>query len=522
MDLAGDEGPARRRHRIRIPARTFAGGSSAELALVSPAGAPVPLERVRLVEARPRFALHHLARRGRLPTESSVFLAASLAALLFWQPEAAERAGQAVARPGGAAVALALLALGAVLPAGVPVADVPRWLWLAAPWPLLLLGPLAPRWRPRAASIRTGLTNGLLAVTALAVAVVGAEMALRFVHRRVQSAADDRAYFARRQAEQNSLGFREREFAPTPPLDTYRIAVVGDSLAWGIGVSPGERFSGQVEQALNERRGSGPTYEVLNLSHAGWDTAQELDALRTVVLGTRPDFVILQWYVNDFENGVRTERPRPAPLVPWEPLRLWLFHASAFYSILEEKWVRVQEGLGPLPTYPEYMYRRFGDPRSPHSADTVATLRAFIAECRQRGVPVAVLLFPHVGPDLTGGRYEYDYLHDRVLEACRAEGIGCVDLRPTFAGYADYRQLWVSPLDPHPSALAHRLAAERLLETFGPAWLGDDAGVPSARDLPARRRPGASRSGRRPSRRRRGGAPPGRATGSRRPGRLQQ
>jgi hypothetical protein len=29
----------------------------------------------------------------------------------------------------------------------------------------------------------------------------------------------------------------------------------------------------------------------------------------------------------------------------------------------------------------------------------------------------------------------------------------------------------VSPLDPHPSALAHRLAAERLLDAFEQTWL---------------------------------------------------
>jgi lysophospholipase L1-like esterase len=315
------------------------------------------------------------------------------------------------------------------------------------------------------------LANGLVVVVALAVAFAGAELVLRFVFRSVQSAADDRTYFARRQAEHNSLGFREREFDPVKPPDTYRIAVVGDSLAWGIGVAPAERFSGQIEQALNGRRRSGRRFEVLNFSHAGWDTADELQALRMVVLQTGADFVVLQWYLNDFENGVRVERPKPAPLLPWEPLRLWLFHASALYSVLEEKWVRVQEWLGAVPTYPEYMYRRFGDPRSPHSADAVGSLRAFIAECRQRGVRVTVILFPHPGPDLVAGRYEYDYLHDRVMETCHGEGIDCVDLRSTFAGSRDYRQLWVSPLDPHPSALAHRLAAERLLDAFEQTWL---------------------------------------------------
>jgi hypothetical protein len=57
------------------------------------------------------------------------------------------------------------------------------------------------------------------------------------------------------------------------------------------------------------------------------------------------------------------------------------------------------------------------------------------------------------------------------LEACGREGITCVDLRSTFAAYPDYLTLTASRLDPHPSALAHRLAADRLMEAWGAFWL---------------------------------------------------
>ena len=84
----------------------------------------------------------------------------------------------------------------------------------------------------------------------------------------------------------------------------------------------------------------------------------------------------------------------------------------------------------------------------------VEQLRAFFAECRQRRTPVALVLFPHVDPSLSEGRYIYAYLHERVLAACRAEGVDCLDLRATFAKVPDYRRLWASPFDPNPSPLA--------------------------------------------------------------------
>jgi hypothetical protein len=117
------------------------------------------------------------------------------------------------------------------------------------------------------------------------------------------------------------------------------------------------------------------------------------------------------------------------------------------------------------------MYQRFGDPESPDSTYEIDRIREFIGECKQKRTPVTIVLFPEVGPDLVNGWYAYNYLHSRVLAACREEQITCVDLRSTFAPVADYRQLWATPLDPHPSPLAHRLAAERLIETFGAVWL---------------------------------------------------
>ncbi len=175
--------------------------------------------------------------------------------------------------------------------------------------------------------------------------------------------------------------------------------------------------------------------------------------------------------MNDFENDERSERPQPAFLTPWDAANAVLLRNSALYSRLQEQWVIAQEKLGLVETYPDYMYRRFGDPDGPHSTYAIERIQEFIDECRRHGIGVSLVLFPHVDPDLSAGRYRYDYLHDRVLEACRRERITCVDLRSTFAAYPDYLTLWATRLDPHPSALAHRLAADRLMEMWGPFWL---------------------------------------------------
>jgi lysophospholipase L1-like esterase len=468
-------------HRIRLPAAAPGDDAAVRVSLINAAGGMAALAHVRLVPARPSFALDHLGRRGRFPPECALLVAGSLAALLVWRPAGlVESRARRALRAGGAAAALGLLGLAAVLPGDWRlVADEPRWLWLAVPWVLLLLfrprpaAPVPVSARPGRRAVRLAglLGRGLLALGAVILVLLTAELLLRLAFRHARSAADSRSYFAQRAAQLNGLGFREREFPLAKPPATYRIAVLGDSLSWGIGVTPSERFSGRLEHELNARRGPGAAYQVLNFAQPGWDTEDELRALRAVVLGTRPDFVILQWYVNDVENGDRLDRPRPLALLPWAPVHVWLLGHSALFALLDGEWQTLQDTLELVETYPEYLYRRFGDPASPHAAAAAAALRDFVTECRGRGLPMTVVLFPHASPGLVGGRYEYDYLHDRVLETCRAESIRCVDLRGAFAGYRDHRPLWVSPLDPHPSALAHRLAAERLLEAFGPVWL---------------------------------------------------
>ncbi|MGH7266591.1 MAG: hypothetical protein ACREMB_17350, partial [Candidatus Rokuibacteriota bacterium] len=181
---------------------------------------------------------------------------------------------------------------------------------------------------------------------------------------------------------------------------------------------------------------------------------------------------LLQWYANDFEPRGARGRPVPHRLVPSARLHKALLRGSALYALLVPQWGRLQEALGLVESHAAYMYRSFGDPDGPGSRAAVRRLREFVAECRRHGMDVGIVLFPRVDPDLADGTYAYGYLHERVLDVCREERIGCVDLRAPFAAYRDYRPLWVTALDAHPSALANGIAAERLLAAFGAGWLG--------------------------------------------------
>lgn len=312
----------------------------------------------------------------------------------------------------------------------------------------------------------------LLGTTVLLMAGIG-EVAVRLAFSHITTTGDNSSAFARtwhaEHVRVNSWDFREREFHGAKPAGTYRIAVIGDSLTFGQGIPEEARFTNRLQEALARRASS---YEVLNFGRPGAETVDELVTLERVLADAEPDFVLLQWFVNDVEGHDKEGRPQFLPLLPSATLSSWLQKSSALYYLVSLQWRNVQTiwGEGRHETYVDYMTRRFG---SPEGADFRAyrdVLSAFIRQCRDRQVPVGIVVFP-----MTGG--ELGHLLDGVLDLCDRESIPCLDLRPAFAPYDGGQALWVNRFDSHPNALANRLAAGEIMNTFGTTWM---AGAPDA------------------------------------------
>ena len=99
----------------------------------------------------------------------------------------------------------------------------------------------------------------------------------------------------------NADGFRDRDVAPQALPGTLRIAVVGDSLTFGWSVAEENTFPRQLEAALVRTPGSGPV-EVLNLGVSGYNAYTEAALFADVGPRYRPDVVLVQFCVNDFNE----------------------------------------------------------------------------------------------------------------------------------------------------------------------------------------------------------------------------
>ena len=322
--------------------------------------------------------------------------------------------------------------------------------------------------RMTAAAIRRWRLRIMLSCFTAVLSIGLAEPATRWIFRDVTTSSDNGGFFSRRwhrsgAVHNNSWGFREREFAESKAAGTFRIAVVGDSFTYGNGVRQEDRYSDLLQTELPAK------FEVLNFGVAGANTPEHLANIQRIVPRLHPDFVLLQWYVNDVEDDDFAGRPVSIPLVPIRGLHTWLNDASALYTVANMQWAETQAAMGFTDSYPVYLKRRLGDPNSHDSVLDRGLLRRLIEFCRQQGVPLGIVLFPDTAGGL-GADYPFGYLHDRVLETCAAESITCVDLRKDFAGVKHKQSLWANQLDHHPSARANAIAAERLLETYSGVW----------------------------------------------------
>jgi hypothetical protein len=313
--------------------------------------------------------------------------------------------------------------------------------------------------RAAAATIVTSLS--------LLIAIIAAEYATRWIYRDVTTTADDRGYFTRQWIRGdnfplNSYRTRDREHPVDKPAGTYRVAVVGDSFTYGNGLPVTQRFSDLMQTEL-------PTnFEVMNFGHPGHNTPDHVRVIRDEVLQFHPDYILVQWFVNDVEGDSIVGRPVYRPLLPWPSLHNQLYQSSALYTIANGWWTRMQANWT-VGSYVDYIQRSFGDPASAGAKLDYQATQQVIETCRNAHVGLGMVLFPDTGYDL-GASYPFDNLHQRLVKHCDAEGLTCIDLRRDFAAVKDRKTLWVNPLDHHPSARANAMATVEILKAFGPAW----------------------------------------------------
>jgi lysophospholipase L1-like esterase len=256
------------------------------------------------------------------------------------------------------------------------------------------------------------------------------------------------------QVRTNSFGLRGPATTLAKPAGVFRIAVLGDSWAFGWGVGEGEPFP-EVLATLLDRQGGGARVEVLNFSVWGYNTLQERAVLRAKALAFQPDLVLVAYNVNDVEE-LDGHTSSPTADSRLRDLETELNEHCHLFRFVDDRLRRLAlrmgvERKGKIASY-EKLYAE--------TSTAWGRVREGLRDIRDisatAGAQTYLVLCPWI--NVLDDRNPYRGIHRQVVGEAERLGVPALDLLDAFLG-RDAASLRISPLDGHPTAEGHRIAA---------------------------------------------------------------
>ena len=276
-----------------------------------------------------------------------------------------------------------------------------------------------------------------------------------------------RAYGAKLQT--NEHGFRGPQRPVSKPPETIRIALIGDSHAFGFGVEYEESLGQQLEMHMQN---DGKNCEVWNFAVAGYNARQELAVLKSYALSVEPDIIIVISCNNDHEpsrwadaegwmrlSESQATADEDTRVQPWQQRRLeqsrrTVLANSRLAMFLQLQWMRYrmrdksptqeQSGLATVPTSrPDQGV--VGTALREYVEDPLAEL---IQICKGKSIPVLLAPFTMVP--------EWRRLFFRMHQELGVPLVELISVFPEATTWADLQAKHSLGWDSHMNAEAHR------------------------------------------------------------------
>jgi lysophospholipase L1-like esterase len=241
----------------------------------------------------------------------------------------------------------------------------------------------------------------------------------------------------------NALGMRGPAVARAKPEGVVRIAAVGDSFTFGLGVADDQTFPSHLQTLLEGALGSGRC-EVLNFGVSGYSSAEEALVVRDKALAFDPDLILLCYVLNDPE--VHSDQPVH---LAYHPTELWQrFNLTRLLAEAREDRDIARHG-----DWFRYLHH---EPR--HWSTVVAAFHDVRDACADAGVPVVLVLMPLVD-GATWEPYQPADLNAQVADEGRANGFEVLDLRIFLAELCPSPRSLRLPRDAHANGEGNALFA---------------------------------------------------------------
>ncbi len=255
----------------------------------------------------------------------------------------------------------------------------------------------------------------------------------------------------------NKLGMRGPVPALSKAKNVYRIAVIGDSVAFGFGLPDTDSFPRQLERLLNQHSiesgtSHSKTFEILNFAVSGYGLEANSEVYRTKVRAFKPDLVILAYVLNDPLSNKASFKAIGDTMIQAQKLHsvgkvsqlaAWLLDT---YRQASDSYISTKK-FNEMYFKPEY--KQVID-------DNLALLHT---EIMSDGVTLVAFVFPYFH-DLSN--YPLKHVHAVIDASLQHAGISHHDLLDEYRSH-DGLTLRLEPNDyTHPNAEGQRIAAEAI------------------------------------------------------------
>jgi lysophospholipase L1-like esterase len=264
----------------------------------------------------------------------------------------------------------------------------------------------------------------------------------------------------------NSLGFMDVERSFDKPANTFRIVLIGDSVAQGQGVPRRSRFGNRLEMQLNARS-SETNYEVINLARTGYSTSQELLIFEDHGLRFKPDLVIWSYVLNDPAHPIFHDANGEMGRYFYRPAWRGLHYFQR--KIFKAKEIAAQTRCGT--EFHRLLHCAYRD----QVVEEIGQLGK-IADARS--LPVVFLIHPLLEPGNDFSDYSAGDIHDDLRKIATNAGLSVIDLLDSFAPLPPSSLALPSKFggfDPwHPNERGHQLMADYMLGKFSEMGITSD------------------------------------------------
>ena len=275
--------------------------------------------------------------------------------------------------------------------------------------------------------------------------------------------------------ETNSQGIRDEvEHQWAKPPGTIRILGIGDSFAFGWGVSLEETFLKKLEHQLKQM--TGIDIETINAGVPQWDLNHYYIYLKNIGIRYSPDIIVLTYFFNDIPQFIQETIPADSEYTYQVHYKGGFFRSSALFNFLKSQadhlrrknkldrvdFLSTVEARRPelIQQSTHLLLSNSHQVQARASFRILKTLLEKIQAVAQKINSHLVLLFV---PDVAQIHHpELQYINQVLASLAHEMDIPFADVTSMFESVSDPRVYYLWPRDWHTNAKGHEKMAEAL------------------------------------------------------------